>query len=70
MMHIQNIIVADSSSDVNLRNGITEPMYFSRECLRNEIEGNGVGSILAERHRVATSGLFGFAGLNTGHAEE
>jgi hypothetical protein len=70
MMHIQNIIVADSSSDVNLCDSIPEPVDLCRERLWDEVEGNGIGGELAERHRVTISRPKGFAGLNTGHAEE
>ena len=69
MVYVQDIIVADSPPDMDLSDSIPEPVDLCRQRLRDEIEGNGIGGELAECHRAIT-GAIGFAGLNTGHAEE
>jgi len=70
MVYVQDIIVADSSPDMDLSDSIPEPVDLCRQRLRDEVEGNGIGGELAERHRATISRPIGFAGLNTGHAEE
>jgi len=70
MVYVQDVIVADSPPDMNLCDSIPEPVDLCRERLWDEVEGNGIGGELAERHRVTISRPIGFAGLNTGHAEE
>jgi len=69
MVYVQDVIVTDSPSDMDLRDSIPEPVDLCRERLRDKVEGDGIGGELAERHRAIT-GPIGFAGLNTGYAEE
>lgn len=69
MVYVQDVIVADSPPDMDLSDSIPEPVDLCRQRLWDEVEGNGIGGELAERHRAIT-GTIGFAGLNTGHAEE